>query len=78
MFADLLRMKKGVGVKPVEAYQEVESNFIIAALVSQLKDLTTKISEVENHCDCKGKYIPRTRGKGLEKMRIVLLRTHFK
>ena len=60
--ASPLSMTEQVGGKSVEVDQEVESNFIIVALVSQLNDLNTKISEVENQCKCKGKYIPpRTR-----------------
>jgi len=51
-------MTEGVGGKPVEADQEVEGDFKIAALVSQLNDLTTKISEVENQCKRQGRYIP--------------------
>jgi len=37
-------MIEGVGGKPVEADQEVEGDFKIAAMVFQLNDLTTKIS----------------------------------
>uniref|UniRef100_M1DP70 Integrase core domain containing protein n=1 Tax=Solanum tuberosum TaxID=4113 RepID=M1DP70_SOLTU len=57
-------MTKGVGVKPVEADQEVKGDFEIAALVSQLNDLTTKICEVENQFKRQWRYIlPHARKK---------------
>jgi len=51
-------MTKGVGAKIVEAGKEVDSDFTVVALVSQLNDLTIKISEVEDLCRHQGKYIP--------------------
>lgn len=39
-------MTKGVGVNTVEAVHKVDDYFTLAALVSQLHDLTTKISLV--------------------------------
>ena len=66
-------MTEGVGGKPVEADQEVEGDFTLAALVFQLNDLTTKISEVENQCKRQGRYIPpyaRTKSREDEKSHV--------
>uniref|UniRef100_M1D935 Putative plant transposon protein domain-containing protein n=1 Tax=Solanum tuberosum TaxID=4113 RepID=M1D935_SOLTU len=43
-------MAEGSGGKLAEANQEVEGDFKLAALVTQLNDLATKISKVENQC----------------------------
>ena len=41
-------MEIGVGGMSIEADRVVEGDFKLLALVSQLNDLTTKFSEVEN------------------------------
>lgn len=51
-------MTEGVGGKPIEADHEVEGDFTVASLVSQINCLTTKIFEVEDQCRRQGKYIP--------------------
>lgn len=47
-----------MGGKLVKADREIEADFKLTALVSQLKDLTTKIFEVENHCKRQRRYMP--------------------
>uniref|UniRef100_M1DKY0 Integrase core domain containing protein n=2 Tax=Solanum tuberosum TaxID=4113 RepID=M1DKY0_SOLTU len=48
-------MAKGNGDKLVAAKQEFERDFKLTALVTQLNDLATKISEVEDQCRSKGR-----------------------
>ena len=47
-------MAEGSGGKFVEVRVEVEGDFILSAIVTQLNDLTTKISKVENICKSQG------------------------
>ena len=42
----------------VEANREVEGDFELTAFVSQLNNLTTRISKVENQCKRQGRYMP--------------------
>uniref|UniRef100_M1DUU3 Uncharacterized protein n=1 Tax=Solanum tuberosum TaxID=4113 RepID=M1DUU3_SOLTU len=51
-------MAEGVGGKSVEADREVRGDLKLTVLVSQIIDLTTKISKVENQCKRQGRYIP--------------------
>ena len=55
-----------MGRKSVEVDREVEGNLKLTELVSQLKDLTTKIFEVENQCKRQRRYM---RIHGLNKSR---------
>uniref|UniRef100_M1DXU1 Putative plant transposon protein domain-containing protein n=1 Tax=Solanum tuberosum TaxID=4113 RepID=M1DXU1_SOLTU len=50
-----LRMAERSGAKLTEANQEVEGDFMLTALVTQLNSLATKISEVENQCTSLGR-----------------------
>uniref|UniRef100_M1CER9 Uncharacterized protein n=1 Tax=Solanum tuberosum TaxID=4113 RepID=M1CER9_SOLTU len=51
-------MAEGSGGKLVETNQGVEREFKLTALVTQLNNLASKISEVENQCKSQGRYIP--------------------
>uniref|UniRef100_M1DHG8 Putative plant transposon protein domain-containing protein n=1 Tax=Solanum tuberosum TaxID=4113 RepID=M1DHG8_SOLTU len=48
-------MPEGNGSKLAETNQEVEKDFKLTALVTQLNDLATKISEVEDQCKSQGR-----------------------
>lgn len=50
-------MGEGSSDKKVETNQEVESDIKLSALVTQLNDLTTKLTAVENKCKIQGRYI---------------------
>uniref|UniRef100_M1DSP8 Uncharacterized protein n=1 Tax=Solanum tuberosum TaxID=4113 RepID=M1DSP8_SOLTU len=66
-------MAKGSGGKLAEANQEVVGDFKLAALVTQLNDLATKISKVENQCKSQMRHIPqyeRERSRSNENKRI--------
>uniref|UniRef100_M1AX13 Uncharacterized protein n=1 Tax=Solanum tuberosum TaxID=4113 RepID=M1AX13_SOLTU len=54
---DTLSMAEGNGRKLVETNQEVERDFMLTTLVTQLNDLSTKISKVEDQCRSQGTYI---------------------
>lgn len=64
--------------KSVEADQEVEGDFKLNALISQLNDLTTEISEVENECKRQGRYLLPHKWKNSIKMRKIALSICFK
>uniref|UniRef100_M1DY53 Integrase core domain containing protein n=1 Tax=Solanum tuberosum TaxID=4113 RepID=M1DY53_SOLTU len=51
-------MAEGNGDNSAETSQEVEMDFELTALVSQLNELSTKITEKENQCRSQGRYIP--------------------
>ena len=58
LYADTLRMADERGVRLTLANQEVEGDFMLTVLATQLNDLATKTSEVEVQCNNKGRYIP--------------------
>uniref|UniRef100_M1DCN8 Uncharacterized protein n=1 Tax=Solanum tuberosum TaxID=4113 RepID=M1DCN8_SOLTU len=51
-------MAEGNGSKLAEMNQEVKRNLKLTALVTQLNDFATKISEAEDQCKIQGRYIP--------------------
>ena len=51
-------MAEGTSDKSAEMNKEVEGVFKLYTLVTQLSDLTNKISEVENQCKTQGRYMP--------------------
>uniref|UniRef100_M1DNS2 Integrase core domain containing protein n=1 Tax=Solanum tuberosum TaxID=4113 RepID=M1DNS2_SOLTU len=66
-------MAEGKGGKSVEVNQEVEGDFKLTALVPQLNDLATNISEVETQCKRQGRYMlphERERSRSNENKRI--------
>jgi len=58
MYVETLSMAGGNCDNSAETGQEVERNFELTALVTQLNELSTKLSEVENKCKSQWKYIP--------------------
>uniref|UniRef100_M1DGM4 Uncharacterized protein n=1 Tax=Solanum tuberosum TaxID=4113 RepID=M1DGM4_SOLTU len=52
-----LRMAEENGGNPVEMKQEVERDFTLPVMVTQLHELTTKITEVENLYRSQGRYL---------------------
>ena len=51
-------MTKESGVKSAEKNQELEGDFMLTALETQLNVLTTRIRKVGNNNKSKGRYIP--------------------
>uniref|UniRef100_M1DTN7 Uncharacterized protein n=1 Tax=Solanum tuberosum TaxID=4113 RepID=M1DTN7_SOLTU len=51
-------MVEGKGSKSAETSSGVERDFKLTALLTQLNELATKISKVENQCKSQGRYIP--------------------
>ena len=70
-------MAEESGGKSAMVNQEVEGDFLLVVLVTQLNDLATKFSEVQNQCKCQGRYVPLMSRQGLETRRTVVLRTHY-
>lgn len=71
-------MVKGRGGKSVEVNQEVEGDYKLTALVSQLNDLAIKIYEVENQCKYLGRESSRSYENKLvkDKLLIILKKLH--
>lgn len=76
MHADTLSMTKESGVKSAEKNQELEGDFMLTALETQLNVLTTRIRKVGNNNKSKGRYIPPHERRRSRERRIVVLRTH--
>uniref|UniRef100_M1DSG8 Uncharacterized protein n=1 Tax=Solanum tuberosum TaxID=4113 RepID=M1DSG8_SOLTU len=70
---DTLSIAEGNSGHSAEMNQEVERDFKLTTIVTQLNELATKISEVENQCRSQGRYIPpdeRERSMSNENKRI--------
>lgn len=60
-------------METVEGDHQVEGDFKVDAVVSQLNDLTTNIYELEDQCRSQGKYITHhTRKKYIIMIKVVL------